>query len=190
MSFRCISRLFLGLLCTASLGLAGSASAQVNSNTATVALTATLGETLTVSATPGTVNFTLISGAAATGSAPIVISTNWVLRSNRSAVNMYAWFATPAAALTDGLATPNNIPSSEVYGQVTTGTPTSYTAFAQSNALGTASGGLALFSQAITSANRTGSRSDNLGLKIDLTSQPQLPAGSYSGTVTLQAQSL
>lgn len=166
------------------------ARAQISSSAATVTLNAQLAEVLTLSATPANVSFTLVNGGAATASAPVVISTNWVLGAGRSAVNVYAWFATPSAALSDGGSPASVIPSSAVYGQVTSGTPTTYTAFTQTNALGSAAGGLQLFSQVITAANRASSRSDNLNLKIDLTGQPQLPAGSYQGTLTLQAQSL
>jgi hypothetical protein len=154
-------------------------------------LNATLAESLTISATPANVTFTLASGAAATGSAPVVITTNWVLSASRNTVKLFGWFTTPTAALTDGLATPNNIPSSDVFGQVTSGTPTSYTAFtATTTALGTSGGALELYNQAITSSNRAANRTDNLNLKIDLTATPLLPAGSYTGTLTLQAQAL
>jgi hypothetical protein len=172
-----------GLLC-------GRASAQLNSNSSTVTLNASLLESLTISASPATVNFSLVSGAAATGSAPVAIQTTWLLLPTRANVKLFAWFATPAAALTDGATTPNNIPSSEVFGQVTSGTPTSFTAFTQSNTLGAANGGLLLFTQALSALNRAATRSDNLNLKIDLTSQPQLPAGTFTGTLNIQAQAL
>lgn len=178
------------LFASAALVSSQAAHAQLNSSAATVNLTASLLERLTLSATPGTVNFVLNNGAVTAGSAPVAITTTWLLLSTRANVSVYAWFATPAAALTDSATTPNNIPSTEVLGQVTTGTPTSFTAFTQSNTLGTAGGGLKLFTQALSVTNRSASRSDNLNLQIDLTSQPQLPAGSYAGTLNLQAQAL
>ena len=174
----------------AAILTAHTASAQLNSNTATVALNASLLERLTISATPATVNFTLNSGGVATGSAPVAITTSWLLLPTRANVNLYAWFAAPGSALSDGATTPDNIPSSEVLGQVTTGTPTSFTPFTQTNTLGTASGGLKLFTQALSATNRASSRTDNLNLEIDLTAQPQLPAGAYTGTLNLQAQAL
>jgi hypothetical protein len=42
----------------------------------------------------------------------------------------------------------------------------------------------------LTATNQTASRTDNLVLEIDLSSQPQLPAGAYTGTLNLQAQAL
>ncbi len=162
---------------------------QLNSNSATVTLNATLSETITVAATPSTVNFTLVAGGTATGSAPVAVTTTWVLASGRANVVLDAYFASSTAALSGGTPTVN-IPSSEVSGQVTTGTPTSFTAFTQTAALGTAGAGLTLFTQALTSSNRASTRTDNLNLEINLASQAQLPAATYTGTVTIQAQAL
>jgi hypothetical protein len=105
-------------------------------------------------------------------------------------VNLYAWFATPAAALTDGASTANNIPSSAVYASLPNGIPTSMTAFSQTNTVGAASGGLKLYAQTVSSTNRQASRSDSVSLQINLASQPQLPAGTYTGTLNIQAQAL
>lgn len=162
----------------------------LNSNTATVTLNATLNESLTVAATPSNVNFTLLSGGIATGSAPVAMTTSWILKNSRTTVSLIGYFSSASAALSDGATTPTNIPTSEVLGQVTTGTPTSYTAFTQTAALGPAGAGLTLFTQTISNTNRAASRNDNLNLEINLTSQPQLPAGSYTGTLNLQAQAL
>jgi hypothetical protein len=177
-------------LFAASVAMTKQGSAQLNSGSASVTLNATLAESLTISATPASVNFTLVAGGTAVGSAPVVITSNWILSTTRANVKLYAWFATPTAALTDGLSTPDNIPSSEVLGQVTSGTPTSYTAFTQSNTVGTANGGLLLYTQTLTSSNRSSNRTDNLNLEINLGAQPQLPAGSYTGLLNIQAQAL
>lgn len=174
----------------ALLFLSPAAFGQLNSNTAAVSLNATLTESLTISATPSTVNFVLVPGGAATGDAPVAITTTWVLAQGRANVTLDAYFASPTSALSGGGAPVVNIPTSEVLGQVTTGTPTSFTAFTQTAALGPAGAGLALFTQPLTVANRASNRTDNLNLKIDLTSQPQLPSGTYTGTLTLQAQAL
>ncbi len=164
--------------------------AQLNSSAQNVTLNAVLSEALSISATPSNINFNLVQGGIAVASAPVAISTSWLVKSTRANVTLMAWFATPSAALTDGASTPNNIPSSELYGLVSSGTPTSYTAFGQSNALGTSGGGLLLFTQAMSAANRSANRTDNLSLEINLTAQPQLPAGTYSGVLNLQAQAL
>lgn len=174
--------------CTLATPLAWSQS--LNSNTATVVLTATLLESLTVAATPAAVTFPLIAGGAALGSAPVVVTTTWTLGGGRTSVTLVGYFSTATAALANVGSPVTNIPTSEVLGQMTTGTPTTYTAFTQTGAVGPAGGGLTLFTQAITGTNRSSTRSDNLNLQIDLTTQPQLPSGIYVGTLNLQAQAL
>jgi hypothetical protein len=44
---------------------------------------------------------------------------------------------------------------------------------------------LVLFTQTISDANALGGRSDDLQMRIDLTGAPELPAGSYTGTLNL-----
>jgi len=169
--------------CVAALG-------QITSSTATVTLTATLGESLSISASPGSVSFTLVQGGTATGSSAVAIHTTWLLLPTRANLYLDGYFAAAASALTDGDATPDLIPTSAVLGQVPTGSPTSYTAFTQNTALGPNGAGLLLFTQALTALNRAGTRTDNLSLEINLSALPQLPAGTYTGTLTLQAQAL
>jgi hypothetical protein len=193
-SLRCFwcfgKRVRVGLLAGVALAASSAGVAQLTSSTVSVTLNASLGESLTISASPTTVNFTLAKGATATGSSAVAIVTTWLLLPTRANVILDGYFASASAALTDGNATPNNIPTSEVLGQVPTGTPTSYTAFTSTAALGPSGAGLTLFTQALTSANRSGTRTDNLSLEINLAAQPQLPAGSYTGTLTLQAEAL
>ncbi|HEY6445994.1 MAG TPA: hypothetical protein VIY53_06015 [Acidobacteriaceae bacterium] len=175
---------------------APAAHGQLNSNTATVTLSATLGESLTVSAAPtsgSAVNFTLVSGGTATGSAPVAMTTSWVMKGSRSSVTMTGYFSSAAQAMAGTGSSPAYIPTSEILGQVTTGAPTTFTAFTQTptgSALGTAGASLVLFTQAVSGTNRASSRTDNLNLQINLTSQPQLPADTYTGTLNLQAQAL
>lgn len=183
-----VLRVALGLaLLLAAGGL--NAFGQLNSTAASVTLTATLAESVTVAATPGTVTFNLVAGGTANGSAPVAITTTWVLASGRANVVLDGYFASASAALSGGTPTVN-IPSSEVYGQMTTGTPTSYTAFTQTAALGPSGAGLTLFTQALSASNRASTRTDNLSLQINLSSHTQLPAATYTGTLYLQAQAL
>jgi hypothetical protein len=175
------------LFITALVSSSAIGFAQLNSTVSNVTLTATLAESLTVSATPTTVTFTLVAGGTANGSAPVAMTTTWVLSASRANVVLVGFFTTAASALTNGSV---NIPSSEVYGTVATGTPTTATAFTQSGVVGTASAGLTMFTQALTSSNRSSTRTDNLALQINLTAQPQLPASTYTGTLNLEAQAL
>ena len=165
------------------------ASAQILSNISSVNLSATFAQTLSVSITSGsTVNFALTANAAAAGDVPAVVQTSWNLNPGQvGAVSLYGYFDTPAQALTDGGG--NDIASSLVEGRMTTGTPTTYTAFTQTNPVGPAGGSLALFSSNITGLNKIATRTDNLDVRINLTGTT-VPAGSYTGVLRLQARAI
>jgi hypothetical protein len=146
---------------------------------------------LTVTASPSLVSFQLHSKGTATGSSPISITTKYGVSVCLATcnINLYAYFGSAAAALSGGTPTVN-IPSSDVLGQVPTGTPTAFTAFTQSGPVGGAGASLLLFSQSfLLSTLLAGNRTDSLSLEIDLSTLPQLPAATYSGTLYIQAQS-
>jgi hypothetical protein len=97
-----------------------------------------------------------------------------------------AEFSSSGAALTGG--TPAvNIPTSAVLGQVPTGSPLTYTPFTHSNPM---SGASLLLLCELFMGGGNGSRTDTLNMEIDLEDLPQLPAGTYTGTLYLQAQML
>lgn len=172
----------LGMACVASM-----ASAQaLNSGAQTIALNANLTESLTVALSASAVNFTLAAGSATNaGSTNITATTAWVLKPGRTAVGVYAYFATAASALTDGAG--DNIPSSAFYIADNAGASTALT---NTVAFGGANAGLQLANVAITAANRSASRTDVMAYNINLTggALPQLPAGTYTGTLNIQAQ--
>ncbi|MGB8012498.1 MAG: hypothetical protein WCF68_12855 [Terriglobales bacterium] len=163
------------------------ASAQaLNSGAAPIALNATLGESLTLSLSAATVNFTLAAGSATNaGSTNITATTAWTLKPGRSAVGVYAYFASSTAALTDGAG--DNIPSSAFFIADNAGASTALT---NTVAFGGATAGLQLANVTITAANRSASRTDVMAYNINLTggTLPQLPAGTYTGTLNIQAQ--
>ena len=165
------------------------ATAQVLSGTGSVNLNATLAQSLSISVTSGsTVNFTLTNGAAANGNVPVVVQTTWNLSTLLvGAVSLYGYFGTPSQALADGAG--NYITSSLVEGRMLTGTALTYTAFTQTNPVGPAAGSLALYTGLVTILNASKTRSDNLDLRINLTGQT-LPAGTYTGVLTLQARAI
>jgi len=78
-----------------------TASAQLNSKTASVNLSAALTSSVTITAAPGLVNFALLRSGVSTGSAPVSITTSWTVPFLFGNVNEYAYFTTSAAA-TDG----------------------------------------------------------------------------------------
>ncbi|MGI4853882.1 MAG: hypothetical protein ACRYF4_07555 [Janthinobacterium lividum] len=146
-----------------------------------------IGDTLTIAATPSNVNFTLVPGGVASGSSPVTITTTYHTVGLLSSISLYASLGSTSAALSGG--TPvYNIPSSSVFGKDPTGgTATSPTAFVQTNPV-TGTGGSLKIANYNALITLTGTLTDVLSLTIDLTSLPQTPAGTYTGTLTLMAQ--
>lgn len=162
--------------------MAAPSHAQVNSNNATVALNATLAESITVTAGPGTVTFTLAPTGTSAGSAPVSITTAWSLASTRTGISLYAYFSS-GNALTDGAG--HNIPTTNVSGSVNGGATSAFTA-----ATPFAANGKTVFSQAVGAGTFSGSRGpDTIDLSITTTGLG-LPSGSYTGTLNIQAQAL
>lgn len=175
-----------GAVAAMSLG-AASAQAQVGltSSVANVQINATKNSVLTVLVNSGATQTlaSLTDNAVNAFATPVNITTTWDLSAGTSVV-LVGSFATPAQALASG---GNFITSTYVKGRVSTGTPTSFTAFTQNGVgtIGSAGGSLTLFTQG--SATTAGNRTDNLDLELDLTGHANLVPGTYSGTLNLQA---
>ena len=160
------------------------------SATTAVALSATKVASVSVSLPGG--NSATLPGALVTGPndfTPLAVTTSWDVDPARTAaVALVAYFDQPARALVGPQAA---IPSAAVYGRVPTGGPKSFAPFTGAavtggpTLAGTAGGTLVLFTQTISDANALGGRSDDLQVRIDLTGAPELPAGSYTGTLNL-----
>jgi hypothetical protein len=149
---------------------------------------ATLGDTITITATPSTVNFALAPGGVTTGSAPVSIVTTWTGISLLSNLYLYASFGSSTAALSGGTPVINNIPSTHVFGSDPSGgIVNSMTAFTGTNPVNGSTASLLLY-QLNTFLSLGGTHTDTLSLQIDLTTQPQLPAATYTGTLTLVAE--
>ena len=152
-----------------------------------IALAATKAGRLTVTVTSGLIQSipAVSDNAVNSFTGPAVILTQWDVNPGQTnTVNLVASFSVPALAMTG----PTNIPSSRILGRMTTGIPVAFTAITQNGVggVGTAGGSLRLFSQNITGANKTASRTDNLDLRLDL-SGLTLPVGSYTGTLNIRA---
>jgi hypothetical protein len=146
----------------------------------------TLGDTLTIVASPSTVSFNLVEGGTAPGSTTVTMTTSWTGISLFSSLSLSGFFSSESQALSGG--TPVfYIPSTAIMAKVTTGDLPTFTAFTQTAPLGGAGDGLELFTQT-TLLSLGGSRTDVLSLEINLAGVPQVPAGTYTGALTLQAQ--
>lgn len=183
----------VAVIAVAMMFAVSTASAQLNSTAQPIALNATLGESLTLTLSANAVNFTLAAGSNTNaGTTGVTATTKWVLKPGRTAVGVYAYFASSTAALT-GTASGSTIPSSAFSiadtgagsgGAGTSGALTSSVAF------GGTSAGLQLANVAITGTNKNASRTDAMTFNIDLSggTLPQLPADTYTGTLNIQAQ--
>jgi hypothetical protein len=176
----------VAVLAVAIASLSLMASAQVvNSGPQTIALNATLAESLTLSLSANAVSFNLAAGSANNpGSTGITATTAWVLKPGRTSVTVDAYFLSSTAALSDGT---NNIPSSAFKISNNGG---AFAPLTNTVAFGAANAGLNLATVTITGTNKNFSRTDNMSFNIDLSggSLPQLPASTYTGTLNIQAQ--
>ena len=164
--------------------LAGTpAQAQLSSNIAGVNLAANLTTSLTVTASPGLVNFPLVPNGITNGSATITINTSWTLSPSVGTVKTYAYFTSAAAALTDGAG--DNIPSTSVSGSINGG---AFGAFTGASPFAAASS-VTITTIRILGNNKSGNQSDTLNMRINTTGL-NLPAANYTGVLVIQAQAL
>jgi hypothetical protein len=150
--------------------------ARINSLSVTIAS----GSVQTISA--------LADNAVNTFPTAVAITTQWDVNPGQiNSISLVGYFTTPSQALTGGAV---SIPSSRVLGRVTTGLPTTFTPFTQAAVAGagTAGGSLVLFGENITGTNKGSlTRTDNLELQLDLVGFPDLPVGTYTGTLNIRA---
>jgi hypothetical protein len=171
----------IAVLTMASTGVSAQA---VNSGAQTIALNATLSESVTLTLSANAVNFNLTAGSANNpGSTSITATTSWALRPNRGSLSVYAFFANSASALSDGGG--NNIPSA---GFEVSDNGAAFQTLTNMVPFGGANAGLQLANVRILGNNKQGSRTDTMDFNINLGTLPSLPAGVYSGTLTIQVQ--
>lgn len=161
------------------------ARAQVrNSGASPIALNAVLSDSITLTLSGHAVNFTLVGGSASNpGSTGITATTNWVLRPSVNSLKLYAFFSSSTTALSDGAG--HNIPSANFQISDNGG---AFAALTNTVAFGGANAGLQVSSVPIRGYNKTGTNSDLMTFNINLAPLPNLPAGVYTGTLTIQAQ--
>ncbi len=177
----------LGAVMLALLPLgAGTAAAQVmNSGVSTVTLNALVGEGITISLSTSSVNFTLTPGSAVNpGSTGVTVLTSWNSRPGRD-LSLYAFFTSSAVALNNGAGT--NIPSSAFSISDNGG---AFLPLTNTVPFGGVAAGLRLGAVTkIMGLNKRGTRTDNLLFNLNI-SALTLPAGTYSGVLTIRAQAI
>jgi hypothetical protein len=171
------------------LGMSVAAQAQLNSNTATVNLSLTVGESLTVSASPATISFvySAANGGSAAASGPISLVTTAFIGGEYHNITVYGWLSSPSAALTG----PSNIPAAEVFSQVNNFSMNTCT---QSNGdgIGVAGAGCpgknVVLDALPVSAAGTYTLTDTVNLS--LANLGALLPGTWTGVITFEAQAL
>jgi hypothetical protein len=173
-------------LALAALTSAISAHAQVRSSGASpIALSAVLTQSLTVSLSGNAVSFNLVAGSPNNpGSASITATTTWILNQSIGTVGVFAFFSSATAALTDGAG--HNIPSSDFQISSNGG---AFNPLTNTVPFGGANAGLPV-SYTLILGNNKSSRTDTMKFNINLSPLPSLPTGSYTGTLTVQAQAI
>ena len=157
----------------------------IKSAAGTVGLRATLPESVSLSLSANAVKFTLSPGSASNpGSTAVTATTAWTFTSFHI-VTLYAYFSSSTAALTDGAG--HNIPSSAF--QISRN-GNGFQSLTNTEPFGGANAGISLGTSLAFGNDRQGSRTDTLTFNINLNNGtlPQLPAASYTGTLTLQVQ--
>jgi len=166
---------------------AAPAQAQVrNSGASPIALNAVLADSITLTLSGNAVNFNLVAGNASNpGSTSITATTTWTLKPSVGNLQLYAFFSSSTSALSDGAG--NNIPSADFQISANAGP---FAALTNTVPFGGANAGLLVSTVRILGNNKTGTHSDVMNFNINLTPLPNLPSGTYTGTLTIQAQAI
>ena len=120
---------------------------------------------------------------------PVTIMLTWDLHPSTANVQVIGYFAVPAAAMVSG---PVGIPSSWIKGRVlttdVTSAPTTFSPFTQGTVggVGTAGGSLTLMAVPVLGYSKTGTKTIDLELQLDLVGRVLAP-GNYTGTLNIRA---
>lgn len=143
---------------------------------------------LTLSPTTSTLNFNLVRGGVS-DTQSVTFTTSWLaLGLGTDPLDIYGYFSNPMIALQNSANASFVIPSASVFGQATgTGAlATSFTPFSQTTPFSGASGLHLVNNNVSFLLLGLGSQTDTVSLQINLAGQPNLPAGTYVGTLTLE----
>jgi hypothetical protein len=191
---RLLRSCLVALSSSALLTGAASAQARVQSTVSTMPVeSAALAGAITITVGAGATQTlsNVVDDAPNAFPSPVSITLSWDLHPSTGSVQVFGYFTSPSAAMTSG---PVSIPSSWLKGRVLTAgansAPTTFTAFTQTGTggIGSPGGSLLLFSQPVLGYSRTGTRTVDLDLQLDLTGRTLTP-GTYGGTLNIRAVS-
>jgi len=158
--------------------------AQTASNAAAVTMTFAVNSSLTVTATPGSIVFTTTDSKDAAASGPIAVVTSWNLAVGGGNVFTVAYFASIAAALTDGT---HDIPASDVFASIN-GAPAAACTLANVNVAAANPGAICPQIFGGIGVTAQGTHSDSLLLSLTSATAFPVSASGYAGTITISAQ--
>jgi hypothetical protein len=142
---------------------------------------------MTITLSGGAVNFNFVSGSASNpGSGSITVNFAYTCPCDTPTFEMYAYFNSGTSAMTDGAG--DLIPASAFSISDNGG---AFRALTGTQPFGGANAGLDVVSIPGSSANGGGGRhTDVLNFNVNLSTGtlPKLPPGTYTGTLTIQAQ--
>jgi hypothetical protein len=180
--FKQLAVVGLALVMLFGPGLAEAQATALNSAPATVTLSLTVSETVTVSATPANITFSAPNGGASTASGPISVVTSWN-GTSRTSISTVAWFNTAGQAL----AGPISIAPSSVFASINGGTATACTQATPAPVTGIGLTGQ--FCPIVFTQNlppQVGTHTDTI--LLSMSGLPALAAGTYTGTLNIEAQ--
>jgi hypothetical protein len=170
--------------------LTTAAIAQVNSNTASVAVSATLSEQLVVSVTGGPLAFGNVSpNTSNNASNEVSITTNWVLGNAKTTVDLYGYFDS-LDAMTAASPNSDTIPTTALKAVLDHGVPTSFATATLPTGWSAAAPAVHFATRSLGSTynNMNGAGATNsLNLVLDLTGL-SVRSDTYNGILHLRAQ--
>jgi hypothetical protein len=140
-------------------------------------------QSLTVNLSANAVNFPLTAGSASNPGSTSITSTTTCTGCFFQRVNVYAYFANSASALTQA---GSNIPSSAFQISDNGG---AFQALTNNTPFGGAAGGIQLSTFFVFFNGFGNTHNDTMDFNIDLSALPNLAPGTYTGTLTIRAQS-
>ncbi len=140
-------------------------------------------QSLTVNLSANSVNFPLTAGSASNPGSTTITATTTCTGCFFQRVNVYAYFANAASALTQAGA---DIPSSAFQISNNGG---GFQALTNTEPFGGAGAGIQLSSFFVFFGGFGSTHNDTMDFNIDLSTLPNLAPGTYTGTLTIRAQS-
>ncbi len=143
-------------------------------------------DAVTTTLSSGSDSFTLTAGSTNNPAATTITASTTYSLAPPNKFYVYAYFLNSTAALTNGAG--HFIPSSAFFISNNGGNANAVTSNAAFNGgLGGANAGLQLEYINVGPSNKTGTVTDTMTFRLDLSGVQQLPAGTYTGTLYVQA---